>query len=250
MENTTYNEEVIKATISKKVSIDSKGDFCCPNCGRHLPIMRRHKYCPECGQKLAYDDEAAYDRKWDPRYNRPRVLFDMDDCINGFTQHLIDVYNERTGSNVKVEDIKEWDLAKYIGEYGMSIFREEGFFEDIPEKKSATKTLKKLIESADYDVYIITACGTNQELEEKYKWFDKYLPEFNKDRIIKCKEKEIIHGDVLIDDNIENLRKCAPYMKCIIFDTPTNRNCTDDFPRVKSLKEVVPLLQKWFYWDK
>ena len=239
-----YIDAILKATPKQVITEDC--GLACPCCGRHLPAQRRHKYCPECGQKLAYEAAEAYTRKWDPRYNRPRILVDMDDCINGFTNHLIKTYNKRMGTNIKMSDIKQWDLEQYIGQYGMSIFREEGFFEEIPEKKSATKTLKKLIMSADYDVYIITACGSNQELEEKYRWFDKYLPEFNKDRIIKCKEKEIIHGDVLIDDNIANLDKCSPYMRCIIFDMPANRDC-NSYPRVKSLEEVIPLLQEWFY---
>lgn len=235
---------VVERSIPKKVELKNNL-FKCPVCGKNLPMKRRHKFCPECGQKLAYD-EGELTQRWDPRMNRPRILFDMDDVVNGFTQHLLEVYNQRTGAHIKLNDVKEWDLSKYIGEYGMSIFREEGFFEDIPEKKSATKTLKKLIESADYDVYIITACNSNQELEEKYKWFDKYLPEFNKDRIIKCKEKEIIHGDVLVDDNLSNLRRCAPYMRCVVFDMPTNQEC-DEFPRIKSLKEIIPLLKEWFY---
>ena len=239
-----YKDAVLKAAPKQATLIN--GHIQCPTCGRHLPATRKHKYCPECGQHLMYEEGESYNKKWDPRYNRPRILFDMDDCINGFTNHLIEVYNQRTGSNIKISDIKEWDLAKYIGEYGMSIFKEEGFFENIPEKKSATKTLKKLIMSADYDVYIITACNSNLELEEKYRWFDKYLPEFNKDRIIKCKEKEIIHGDVIIDDNIDNLIKCSPYMRCVIFDMPSNRDVTD-FPRIKSLKEIIPLLKEWFY---
>ena len=217
----------------------------CPTCGRALPNRRKYTYCPDCGQYLDYGSGDGV-QKWDVRYNRPRILFDMDDCINTFLTHLLAVYNERTGAHIKPSEIKDWDLTKYLGEYGLSIFKEEGFFEGIPEKKNATRTLKKLILSADYDVYIITACTTNRELEEKYKWFDKYLPEFNKDRIIKCKEKEIIRGDVLIDDKVENLEKCSPYMRCILFDMPHNREC-QDFPRVKSLAEVVPLLKEWFY---
>lgn len=239
------NYDEFKKITEGRRPIEKNESFYCPNCGRTLPTRRRHNFCPMCGQKILYEGIETLN-KWDPRYNRPRILFDMDDCINGFMSHLVDVYNERTGANVKAKDIKDWDLSKYLGEYGMSIFREEGFFEDIPEKKSATKTLKKLIESKNYDVYIITACGSNRELEEKYHWFDKYLPEFNKDRIIKCKEKEIIHGDVLIDDNVSNLRKCAPFMRCILFDMPHNQDC-NEFPRVKALKEVIPYLQEWFY---
>ena len=238
-------DTLLQKGTAKQIILSNGGLLKCPTCGRNLPSQRRYKYCPECGQKLGYDGDE-YIKKWDIRYNRPRILFDMDDCINSFLNYLLSVYNERTGAHIKPSEIKDWDLEKYVGEYGISIFKEEGFFEGIPEKKNATRTLKKLIMSADYDVYVITACTTNHELEEKYKWFDKYLPEFNKDRIIKCKEKEIIHGDVLIDDKIENLVKCSPYMRCVLFDMPHNRGC-NDFPRIKSLSEVIPLLKEWFY---
>lgn len=238
-------DNYIEKNLPKMVE-EKNQQFFCPVCGRTLPRIRRHKYCPECGQKISYGNNEENLPKWDPRMNRPRILIDMDDCINGFMQYLLDVYNERTGLKIKASEIKDWNLEAYIGSYGMSIFREEGFFENIPEKGSSTKTLKKLIESGDYDVYIITACNSNQELEEKYHWFDKYLPEFNKDRIIKCKEKEIIHGDVLIDDNIQNLQKCSPYMRCILFDMPHNKQC-NDFPRIKNLKEIIPMLKEWFY---
>jgi 5'(3')-deoxyribonucleotidase len=160
--------------------------------------------------------------------------------------YLVEAYNERMGTNLKAADIKEWDISQYMGKEGFEIFKEEGFFENVPEKKNSVKALKKLISSDDYDVFIVTACTTNHELEEKFKWFDDNLPEFNKNRIIKCKEKEIIHGDVLIDDNINNLDKCSPFMRCILFDMPHNRD-EDRYPRIKSINEAIPLLKEWFY---
>lgn len=236
-------DEVINF-IEPKSPVEKNDCIYCPNCSRNLPTIRRYKFCPDCGQKLLY--ESGKSSKWDPRHNRPVILFDLDDTVNNFTGPLVDIFNERTGAEVKVEDIKDWDLSKYLGEYGISIFREEGFFENLPEKNNSLSVLKTLIQSTDYDVYIVTACGTNQELEEKFKWFDKYLPTFNKDRIIKCKEKEIIRGDVLVDDNVSNLRKCAPYMRCILYDMPHNREC-EEFLRIHSLEEVLPLLKEWFY---
>lgn len=231
-------EEIIRKDCGM-LELDGK----CPVCGNELPVVPG--YCCHCGQKVVKDKEQRL-RRWDQRYNRPRVLIDMDDCINCFTDHLLKVYNQRTGADLKTSDIREWNLQKYIGDYGMSIFREEGFFENIPEKNGSVSVLKDLIMSRDYDVYVITACGSNQELEEKYHWFEKYLPEFNRNRIIRCKEKELIHGDVLIDDNPDNLKKCRPFMKTVVYDMPTNQDVTDMI-RIHSLKDVVPLLREWFY---
>lgn len=227
--------------IAKEPILHSNRMFC-PNCGRNLPLIRRYNYCPECGQAISYD--GIY-QNWDTRYKRPRVLFDMDDCINNFMGYLIEKHNERYGTNIKVTDVKKWDVDSVLP-HGHEIFMEAGFFENIPVKNNSVASLKRMIKSTKYDIYIITACNSNRELEEKYIWFDKYLPDFNKDRIIKCKEKELIRGDVLIDDKVDNLDKCSPFMHCILFDMPSNKDC-NEYPRVKNLKEVEKILEKMFY---
>ena len=247
MENNTV--ELLQSLLKKETAALPRvegGILYCPECGRTLPSHRRHQYCPRCGQKMKYSGKEEKLARWDPRYNRPRILIDMDDTINNFLGYLCEAYNERYGENLKLSDMTDWDITKFMGQRGIELFKEEGFFEKIPEKKNALKAIKKLIESADYDVYVVTACTTNHELEEKFKWFEENLPEFNKDRIIKCKEKEIIHGDVLIDDNVANLDRCSPFMRCVLFDMPHNRE-EDRYPRIKSLSEVIPLLKEWFY---
>ncbi len=207
----------------------------CPYCNKE--INDDYCFCPYCGKSV----EA-----WDKRNNRPRVLIDFDNVVNTFTDYLLNVYNERTGCSLQVSDIREYNLEKYIGSYGMSIFKEEGFFEAVPQKNGSVQALKYLIESRDYDVYIVSACGSNQELEEKFRWFDRYLPEFNKNRILRCKEKEMISGDVLIDDCVDNLDRCAPYMKGILMNMPFNEN-NRAYPRVDSLNDALPILKDMFY---
>ena len=185
---------------------------------------------------------------WNPYFKRPKVLIDMDDCINNFISHLCKIYNQQTGKHVTPSQIKDWDITKVMGQKGMDVIKENGFFYEIPQKRQSIKTIKDLINSDKYDVYVITACNSISELQEKNDWFDKFLPSFNKDRIIKCKEKDLIRGDVLIDDRYENLKMCEPFMKCIIFDMAHNRKY-NEFPRIKSLSEAVPLLDEWFYPD-
>ena len=64
-------------------------------------------------------------------YNRPRIVFDMDDVLTDFLGHLLDIYNQRFGTNYKKADIKEWDFMDTLGESAMEIFREDGFFYDL-----------------------------------------------------------------------------------------------------------------------
>ena len=211
----------------------------------------------ETGDKIVEVDGVSYNlttaeelydflttQKWNPIFNRPKILLDCDDVINDFTGYICSVHNERTGDNLSPDSFTTWELKSYIPEY-MDIMTEKGFFEGIPEKKNSIAALQWLIKSAKYDVYVITACQSNQELQEKFNWFDKYLPDFNKNRIISCKEKEMIRGDVLVDDKVENLDLCSPFMKCIVLDMPSNKECK--YPRAASLGEVIPLLEEWFY---
>ena len=200
-------------------------------------------------QRIDFSVNRPFISRWDPRFNRPKVLIDMDDCINNFLSYLCKVYNQRTGEHIIPSQIKDWSIEKYMGQEGIDIIKEEGFFYDVPEKRRSVSTLKDLIESTKYDVYIITACGSTRELQEKIDWFDRFLPTFNKDKIIKCQEKEIIRGSVLIDDKYDNLKACEPFMHCIIFDMPHNRE-HQEYPRIKSLSEAVPIIDNWFYPER
>ncbi|MCR0315251.1 hypothetical protein MKA27_13130 [[Clostridium] innocuum] len=185
-------------------------------------------------------------KTWKSGGNRPRILFDMDDVVTNFMEHLLNIYNKRTKSDLKVTDIKGWDLTPYCTKDVYKIFQEDGFFLNIPEKKHSTSVLKELIESTKYDIYIVTACNRPEELSEKVKWFKKILPAFNTDRIIAIKEKHLIRGDLIIDDKVENLIECEPYMKCLLYDTPANQY-DEKFKRIRNLSELPGILENLFY---
>lgn len=186
------------------------------------------------------------ENKWSSGGNRPRILFDMDDVVTNFLNHLVKIYNDRKGTKVKISDIKGWNLGDALGQDAYDIFKEDGFFLQLKSKKKSTSTLKSLIESEKYDIYIVTACTRPEEFLEKVFWFREVLPSFNTDRIISTKEKYLIRGDVIVDDKVANLDTCAPYMECILYDMPSNRNETR-YKRIKNLEELIPILEEMFY---
>lgn len=187
--------------------------------------------------------------KWKSGGNRPRILLDCDDVITNFLGHLVETWNQTVQDETKkidIEDIKSWDLSKYADPSIYDIFRSQGFFEELRAKEYSISTIKQLIESTRYDIYVVTDCGTPYELAEKLRWFQRYIPEFNTLRIISIKEKDMIRGDILVDDKIANLDACARYMDCIIYDMPSNQGVTR-YPRIKTLKDLIPILEEKFY---
>lgn len=175
-----------------------------------------------------------------------KVILDMDDVVNQFLDYLLEVYNKKYDKNVKLNDITSWDLTKNeaVRPSIIKLFKKRGFFLSVPEKRGAIEVIKKLMDDGRYDIYIVTACGTVNEYKEKIEWMENYLPEFNKSHIIMCTEKNLIRGDVIVDDKVQNLDECAPYYKkCILYDMPHNRY-THKYDRILTLKELPDILER------
>lgn len=178
--------------------------------------------------------------------NRPVVLFDFDDVVVDCLGGLIDEWNKQHGTFFKREDVDRWDIDACLGEGAHQIFFQKGFFENLEEKNNAVAIIQRLIESTKYDIYIVTACQSVQEIEEKIHWLEKHIPHFNLNRFIACKEKFMIRGDVIVDDRASNLDSCRKYMDCILYDMPHN-SMSKKYVRIHSLAEVTEILDQLFY---
>lgn len=183
--------------------------------------------------------------------NRPIVLLDMDDVITGCFKGVITTLNNKLGTKFKAKDITEWQISECLKIPKSTVdevFRTPGFFEKLKPLPGSIDVINKLIDSTKYDIYIITAISDDSGLElvEKIKWLKKYIPKFNISRIIGCRDKYIIRGDVIVDDREYNLDTCSPYMNCILMDSVANKQCTK-YKRIKSLAELPDILEEMFY---
>lgn len=186
-------------------------------------------------------------KKWNEKFKRPIVCFDFDDVLSDFLGLIIDLYNERMNTSLSCEDVKDWDLGK-AGKINVfnQILNSKDFWDQIREKGNSMSVLQRLINDGRYDIYIITACNHIYEYEKKVNFILRHVPGFNPSRIIPCKDKALIRGDILIDDKLDNCKECSEFMDIILMDMPHNRDC-DEFRRVKQLEEVPALLETIFY---
>ena len=131
------------------------------------------------------------------------IYLDLDEVIC----KLLDKYDK----NLKPNDIKTYSLSQYIGEKGIKILKQPGFFRMLEPIEGAIETIEKLVNDGN-EVFIISSPMNEYSVFEKYKWVKEYLPFFDiKNLILVGNKGDLLsringEGGVLFDD-------CPAYLR-------------------------------------
>jgi len=174
------------------------------------------------------------------------ILVDLDDTMEQLLKAWVRRVNEKFGRNVSLEEITDWNVAApYPGltrEQVHGVMYEEGFWESVEPMPGAAEALKHLMEEG-HEVFIVTATEI-EHVEEKMKGLlFRYFPFISWNQVIITSRKQMIRGDVLIDDGIHNLEGGA-YRK-ILFTAPHNRFFDAEghgMTRVTTWEEAVKII--------
>lgn len=84
---------------------------------------------------------------------------------------------------------------------------EEGFYRNLKVNEGAREAITKILESNRFEVYIASKPATNSRYcaGEKYEWVREFFPELHS-RIILTPNKNLLRGQVLVDDHPEKWR--------------------------------------------
>jgi 5'(3')-deoxyribonucleotidase len=87
-------------------------------------------------------------------------------------------------------------------QYPQSQYR---FFANLEPIEGAIQAVKDLIDSNEYDPYVLSAPSTRNPLSysEKREWIEVHFGYDFCERLILCPHKGLLKGDLLIDDNSE-----------------------------------------------
>ena len=82
----------------------------------------------------------------------------------------------------------------------------QNVFKDPPPIDGAVEAFNKLCQSDKYDVYILSTAPWNipNSWTQKRLWVSKYLGAKAHKRLILCNHKNLLRGDILIDDRTAN----------------------------------------------
>lgn len=182
----------------------------------------------------------------------PRILIDWDDTVANLCPTWISELNKIHGTSVEISDMEEWDLSKVFPQLSRELITKplhtEDFWKTIPIKPDALEIIPKLI-TEGYDVYICTATDYRNIKVKVEGLILKYFPCIDPKKIICCYNKQMICGEILIDDCFENL--LGGCYTGILFSTPYNQKVALDQEnfntyRANNWKDCYALIHQLF----
>ena len=145
--------------------------------------------------------------------NKFILLTDLDDVLENLIECWVSLLNfmQRNNPNYiprKPEEITDWDICSFFPMLTIDEVFEplntDLIWKMIKPMPGAVKTLKKYNDMSDVEVRIATSSHYTS-IHAKREFLRKNFPYINWDQVIVIKDKQFLNGDVLIDDNPDNI---------------------------------------------
>ena len=169
-------------------------------------------------------------------------LVDMDSVCNDLWAPLLAGMNKEFDKSYTIGDVKSWDLHAnfpgYIVEWIHERVRSPGFFRKLPIREGCYDALQEI--NNIHKVIIVTAhpggfWRSQYYHSNKMDWVAENLSFMKPEQVVFTATKNIVRGDVLVDDAPKNLKEFDRIT--IAFDHPYNRKSPATF-RAKSWDDV------------
>lgn len=137
-----------------------------------------------------------------------RILVDMDDTVEYLLYAWVDRLNEKHDLSVQYSDIQEWDISiafpTLTREQVFAPLFEDDFWETVKPMPDAAEVLKWAIDEG-HEVYIVTASAYQTIKSKMENVLFKHFPFISWENVFIAQNKQMIRGDILIDDAPHNL---------------------------------------------
>ena len=136
------------------------------------------------------------------------ILIDMDDTIEHLTDAWIKWLNKKHGTEVSNDDIVSWNFSKAFptlteAETYAPLYVDE-FWGTVRPMNGALEAMADLI-MYGHEVYIVTSSAYQTLPAKLERVLFTYFPIIKWDHVIVTANKQMIRGDVLVDDAPHNL---------------------------------------------
>ena len=153
------------------------------------------------------------------------ILVDMDDVLETLIEGWVEYLNDHYGTSVTSDDINDWDMTlafpTLTPEQVYSAELDDSLWDRVGPKQGAREALEKMIADG-HEIYIVTATYYQTLKAKMENVLFKYFPFITWDNVIITSNKQMVMGDVLIDDGPHNL--VGGTYKKILFDVNHNRS--------------------------
>lgn len=153
------------------------------------------------------------------------ILVDMDDTIEYLLKAWVQGVNEAYGYSASYDDVRSWDVSRaFPGLTRAQVYEipmRPGFWAAVEPIPGAAEALRRFMD-VGHEVLIVTATPFDSVPEKIGGWLFEHFPFLTWDQVIITGRKQLIRGDVLIDDGVHNLEG-GDYVR-ILMTAPHNRD--------------------------
>ena len=153
------------------------------------------------------------------------VLIDMDDVIEQLVIGWVTYLNRKYSLAVSPENVRDWDMSAAFPaltrEQVYDALNDDALWDDVRPMPGAQEVLKRLTEDG-HELYIVTATNYQTLRAKMEKVLFRYFPFIPWERVIITRNKQMIRGDVLVDDGPHNF--AGGVYRGILFDAGHNRS--------------------------
>ena len=176
------------------------------------------------------------------------ILVDADGVLENFSETWVSYLNRKYNVNVSHDDVREWDMTKaypmLTPEQVLSTELDPELYDDLQPIPGAAAVLRRLLDDG-HTIYIVTNTHYKIAIEKLEGTLFKYYPFLPWKQYIFTHNKQMIKGDVLVDDGVHNLIG-GDYEK-ILFTAPYNRDFdaeANGMTRVDTWEEAYDAITK------
>ena len=176
------------------------------------------------------------------------ILFDADDVAENLLNCWIKLLNERYGTSVAFEDIKDWDMTlafpTLTKQQLFGVLTEDELWRSLEPMPGSQRILQKWYDQG-HKLYMVTA-SDYRTCKVKVERILEMFPFLDWEHIIFATDKQMVRGDILIDDGVHNLIGVAYYK--ILFNRPHNRGLDVEkygIRRAETWDEVDALVERY-----
>lgn len=170
---------------------------------------------------------------------KKRLIVDMDGVLADVYAQFARFELEDSGTSIDITTIEGIDEIKAFPN-GIKHVHERGFFRTAPVLKGAVEAMELL--NKTHEVFIVSAAMEfPNSLEEKYYWLQEHFPFIHWKQMVLCGSKNVIQGDIMIDDHFKNLDHFRG--RTLLFTQPHNvKHTTHNHERIYNWNEILDKL--------
>ena len=153
-----------------------------------------------------------------------RIAIDFDSTLFPTMEKVIEVYNKKYNTSFYLSQIDKYKLYDVfetnVADELIELFVEKSIYSSLLPYKGAIKTVKTLAEQG-CEIYVATSSDV-RNMEWKEKLLQEHFPFIPKNNLIRIHNKMLLNVDVMIEDNLDNLKNA--FVERICFSQPWNQD--------------------------